>query len=303
MNSETIILDCNYLGHRARYSLRGLSHGAKGTGVIFGFLSQLQTFYEMFKTNDFVFCWDSKVNIRKMEYPWYKARPPKTQEEQDDLKDAIRQFNILRQEILPDFGFRNVICKRGYESDDLFALITRQWMGEFVVVTADEDIYQILNHCRIYNPNKNIMMTASRFKTEYGIPCSKWVDVKAIGGCTSDKVPGVPGVGEGTALKYLKGELKPGSKKLKDIESTEGQARIKENYGVVRLPIEDFEVDPKQRNHLDINAFMEVCIKYGMKSLMEEDSLEIWDAMFRGANTANEKIKRGLGLIGRDKHD
>jgi len=301
-DSDTILIDSNYLGHRARYTMKGLSHGAKGTGVIFGYLSQILHLSEMFKTNDLVLCWDSRKSIRKIGYPWYKKRKELTDEEREDLQDALRQFDLLREEILPEIGFENILMSTGYESDDLFGEIIKTWPGSFVIVSADEDLFQLLHGCRCYNPNKNKMMTSSRLFSEYGIKPKQWVMVKAIGGCSSDTVPGIPGVGEKTAIKYLKGELKPASKAFQSIEA--GKDVIARNLKVVSLPLAGVELQDKIPNRYSMPGFLNVCSKYGMDSFLEEDMLLRWETLFSGeSDPVRNKMKkrRGLGLARKDE--
>ena len=296
---DTIIIDSNYLGHRARHSRGGLSYESKGTGVIFGFLSDILNFHSMFKHGDFVFCWDSKKSVRKHRYPWYKLRPALSDEDRESLQDAMRQFDLLRDEILPAMGFRNIILAPGYESDDIFAHIVLKWEGAFVIVTADGDILQLLNHCRIYNPGTGKMMTASRFKNEYGILPSQWVRVKAIGGCKSDLIPGVPRVGEVTAINYLKGELKKTKKVYADIISDEGKAIEDRNTWLVKLPIEEFDIPDKVENEFSMEGFLEVCTKYGMDSFLELDTLRRWESLLMGIeDDPNKKIRKSMGRLG-----
>lgn len=295
---DTIIIDSNYIGHRARHSRGGLSYESKGTGVVFGFLSDLLTFHAMFQHSDFVFCWDSRKSIRKHRYPWYKLRPAISDEDKEALQDAIRQFDLLREEILPTLGFNNILLKTGYESDDIFAHLVKKWEGPFVIVTADGDILQLLNHCRIYNPNSNKMITASRFKHDYGLLPSQWVRVKAIGGCESDKIPGVPRVAEKTAIKYLKGELKSTTKAFKDITSEEGKAIEARNRWLVELPLEDFDIPDKVENTFSMDGFFEVCTKYGLDSFLELDTLSRWESMLMPKEDGLTKMKKRIGRLG-----
>ena len=80
-------------------------------------------------------------------YDWYKIKRQKdiTEEEEEAKKIAFKQFDILQNEILPQMGFANIITSRGYESDDTIAKTVIDHIGNFVVITADEDLFQLLN--------------------------------------------------------------------------------------------------------------------------------------------------------------
>ena len=116
----TLLIDCHYLGHQARYTHKGLkSKEGKPTGVLFGFLSRVLSLCFLFETNDVIFCWDSSKSIRKIRYDWYKKKPPLSPEDMNDLQEAREQFTILRKRILPAIGFKNNIMYPGREADDV----------------------------------------------------------------------------------------------------------------------------------------------------------------------------------------
>jgi 5'-3' exonuclease len=123
--------------------------------------------------------------------------------------------------------FPNVFCQDGLEADDMIAeccsILSRcRPQSEAVMVTTDKDLFQCLGENPLiswYSPTQNKEMDCQKFIKEYGIEPKLYAMVKAISGCTSDNVPGVSGVGEITALKYIKNELNKSYKKYKDIQS------------------------------------------------------------------------------------
>ena len=136
-------------------------------------------------------------------------------------------------------GFTNIQYQHGIESDDLLASSVLNNRGSHVMVTSDEDMYQMLDHCAIYNHRKKAIFNKKMFMETYGIRPSQWVDVKRLAGCTSDKIPGIPGVGVITAIAYIKNELKSG-KKLDGIEKDvhkEVESIFHRNDWLVRLPM------------------------------------------------------------------
>ena len=72
-----ILLDCPYLCHRMKHTMGDLSFKGAATGIIYGFLKSLSGFQDLFRTSNFVFCWDSKTSKRKEIYPEYKANRDK----------------------------------------------------------------------------------------------------------------------------------------------------------------------------------------------------------------------------------
>ena len=94
-----LILDCNYLAHRAKHVFGDLSHEGSMTGVIYGFLKDLLILSERFNTQRFIFCWDSKSSKREKIYPLYKANRKAieyTKEEQEFYKAFQNQMYLLR---------------------------------------------------------------------------------------------------------------------------------------------------------------------------------------------------------------
>src|SRR6185436_3339106 len=107
----------------------------------------------------------------------------------------------------------------GYEADDLNASICHAHpKRRKVIVSADSDLYQLLQDnwprkgsTRVYHPITQITLDAGGFEIRYGINPQQWARLKAIAGCSSDEIPGVPGVGEKTAAKFLQGNGGPRS--------------------------------------------------------------------------------------------
>ena len=276
----TLLIDSSFIGYQALWTVGDLSYKDMPTGVIYEFLGRVRSLGDFFQSNDIVFCWDSPRSYRRKKFPFYKNRPESSPEEAQKRSTLKQQLEVLRTEILPQIGFKNQCFQDGCESDDLMAKIVIGKLGDFILVTSDEDLFQCLaGNVRMFNPSKKTMMTRERFVKEYGIQPNEWAKVKAIGGCTSDTVPGVPGVGEKTALSYLKGTLKPG-KKLNDICSASGLNIIKRNMLLVRLPISRAEEPVMEHNSFDMHAFKEVCEKYGITSFLRPEAQTSWQEFF-----------------------
>lgn len=262
------ILDCSNLGYMAAYTTGGMSYGQIPTGVIFGFLNQIFKFAKDHGPHEFVFCWDSRTSFRRQAYPEYKRRV-KRDNDGIDYDSIFWQFDELRTNVLPAMGWRGrSYLREGYEADDLIAWVSGQ-TRKADIISGDNDLYQLLDsqYIRIYQPRKDQFYSEKDFVDEYGIHPSQWVEVKAIAGCASDTLPGVKGVGEKTAIKWLKGNLKPESKAAQSIQSSTDI--VKRNRPLVRLPYGDgwpeFILSPVR---LRRQGFYEVFKKYGFEQFI-----------------------------------
>jgi 5'-3' exonuclease len=269
------------------YGMPALSFNGDNTHIIYGFLRQILTLAEKFKTNQFVFCWDSRQSYRKAIDPGYKKRVLDPTKEQL-IADAQRQFALLYNDVLPMMGFKNVFLVSGYEADDLMAWICYRKPDDYVVVSADEDMWQLLHDdrfcpIRIYDFKKEKIINEIDFTTKYGLKPIQWTFVKAMAGCSSDTVKGIPGIGEDTAIKYLNGVLKDGKAKEK-IDCPEGQREFRRCLDLVALPfsgdrpIQIPEIEDDVLYSLD---FMDAFKKYGCDSFVSGQSFEPWRKVFQ----------------------
>lgn len=279
----TLIIDANYIGHQARHTLGHLSLDDVPTGVLYGFLTRVLTLGFEFETNDMLFCWDSRKSYRKKRFAGYKARREKDRslEEQAEIDLAYRQFVLLRKKILPQIGFANNFLQPGIEADDLMVrIVMDNPIATFVIITSDEDLFQALQYpnVEIYNPRKRSLMSAKRFRRRYGIKPKDWVKVKYVAGCTSDCIPGIKGIGEKTALRWLRGEL-TSSKSLTKIES--GLRKAKRKYKrLVELPYPKTRSVTIKPNEFSDKDLKKVCKKYGMRSFLKHSAWQQWMDLF-----------------------
>jgi len=281
---KILVIDCNYLCYRAKFTTGGLSHKGIPTGVVFGFLNQLFTLGQMTRPDEVAFIWDSRKSKRKKRYPFYKNRN-KEAEPDPELLEAFIQFTQLRKHILPFLGFPNNFIQGGYEADDLIAkLVMEEPEAKFVTASGDADLFQLLDHTDMYSiPSSKEIKTITKqsFMDEFGIQPRQWVEVKKIAGCNSDTVPGIRGVGEATAIKYLKGELKPESVKCRAIEA--GHDIIKRNEWLVKLPLPGTNMPQLAHSSFSRSRLREVAKDLGFTKLYQDyNKLDEWNAFFGG---------------------
>ena len=272
-----LIIDSNYLCYVNRFAFsKGLSYKGGRTEIIFGFLQHICSLSQKYSTDKIFFCWDSRNSLRKKVYPSYKGtrRPDdRSDEDKDNDSVAFAQFDIIRDKVLPSLGFKNIFMVDGHESDDLIAILVKQIGPKNIVVTNDSDLLQLLDYCNLYNVSKHQLTTKTEFVRNFKITPEQWIEVKAIGGCKSDNISGVPNVAEKTALKYVKGILKEG----KYLEAIKSNPRIiRRNRQLVKLPFKELKLTV-QENKLSQKMFINVCEEYGFNSLLGSKIPRLFD--------------------------
>ena len=283
-----LLIDSHYLGYQALYTQEGLSYHDIQTGVLYGFLARVLSLGQFFKTNNLIFCWDSKTSLRKKAFEGYKQKRQdnRTEEQKEKIRIAHKQFTLLRREILPAMGFRNCLIQKGLEADDVIAKTAEVELGDKIIVSADEDFYQCLApNLRIWNPSKKRIMTLRKFSDSYGITPKQWIMVKQIAGCSSDCVPGVRGIGEVFAIRYIRHTLPPHTKRYKSIKANE--ETIARNAGLVTLPHPKTKRQQIQATTFSSSGFKRVCKKYGFHSFLQPEQYKAWLDFMSG--TANHK--------------
>lgn len=295
-----LVFDSNYIGYQAAHTMGDLSFEDAATGVIYGFLSRILSLSKVFSTNQVAFAWDSKHSYRRERYPLYKAnrRANKDPEVQQALNEAYSQFRTLRVDILPRIGFRNVFLQSGIEADDIMAKICQGFLDDVIIISSDEDLLQLLfPNVRMYNPVKREMWTSNRLEKDRGLPSSDWARMKQITGCSTDNVAGIQGVGEKTAVKYMRNELKETTAKFKSIETEEGQAIIDRNQYLIRLPIPETRDVEIISDKLSWEGLEIVCEEFGLRSFVEGDRRADWEQFFEGFTSVEMPKREGKKLV------
>ncbi len=199
-----IAIDGNSLMHRAYYALPGMTT-KKGTptGALYGFLSMLLKLVEKNPSHMLVAFDMHGPTFRHEKYADYKAGRRETP---DDLRV---QFPILK-ELLAALGIAVCECQ-GYEADDIlgtFARRAEQKDMDALIVTGDRDALQLItDRVHVLLTKKGISETVEYdpelLMEDYHLDALHMRDLKGLMGDSSDNIPGIPGVGEKTALKLL----------------------------------------------------------------------------------------------------
>jgi protein Xni len=278
-----LLIDCKPICHAAINTTGTLSYKGKPTGVIYGFLKKIFDIAYKFQSNRIIFLWDAGRSYRTDFYSLYKHSRD-TQRKEFDQDEWIQherftsQLVNIHQNILPEIGFKNIFCFPGFEADDIIAQVTNEYCetNKIIVVTNDNDMFQLLDRANMYRPMGDDLFTRRLFRMKYGIKPEQWVEAKSIGGCSGDDVPGIAGIGDpksasSMALKYLRGELTKG-KVFDKIVSDEGQDTIKMCKKLVELPYLGEEMPPikLQQDEVTKKKLTKILDRFMFVSLLEQ---------------------------------
>jgi len=202
--TKLIAIDGNSLMHRAYYALPSMTaRDGTPTGAVYGFVSMLLKLLD-YQPSHMLVAFDMHgPTFRHEQYGEYKAGRRPTP---DDLRT---QFPMLKR-LLGEMGITVCECER-YEADDILGTFSRRANAagmDALLVTGDRDALQLINeHTHVLMTKKGISDTVEYDRAvlmeQYGLEPERMVDLKGLMGDSSDNLPGIPGVGEKTALKLL----------------------------------------------------------------------------------------------------
>lgn len=207
MSSEKVLLlDGNSLAYRAFFALPLLSneHGIH-TNAVYGFTLMLQKIMEEENPTHMLVAFDAgKTTFRHSTFGEYKGgrqkTPPELSEQFPYVRKLIDAYGIKRYEL------------EMYEADDIIGTLCKQAEEkgqQVIVVSGDKDLTQLATeNTTVYITRKGITdiekYTPAHVEDKYGLTPLQIIDMKGLMGDASDNIPGVPGVGEKTAIKLLK---------------------------------------------------------------------------------------------------
>lgn len=204
MKDTFLLVDGNSLMHRAYHALPLMDADGIYTNAIYGFFSMLLKVIREEKVQYLAVCFDEHApTFRHTIYPEYKAGRSETPPE------LRQQFDTIRT-LLDDLKIRR-FSLQGWEADDLLgtlSLLGAEAGAAPLLLTGDRDALQLVgNGTELMFTRKGISETIrfdpSKVYEEYGITPGQVTDWKGLAGDSSDNIPGVPGVGDKTAVKLL----------------------------------------------------------------------------------------------------
>ncbi|SHE43452.1 DNA polymerase I [Caloramator proteoclasticus] len=205
MSNKLLIIDGNSLMNRVFYALPPMNNSeGKHTNAVYGLSVILLKIIKDLKPNYIAAAFDKKApTFRHIEYEEYKAgrkkMPDELAEQFPIAKELLRAFNIGIYEI------------EGYEADDIIGTMSSKFEQdgfEIYILTGDRDSLQLVsNSTKVLITKKGItdleVYDIEAIREKYGFDPIKIIDLKGLMGDTSDNIPGVPGIGEKTAIKLL----------------------------------------------------------------------------------------------------
>ncbi|WP_099194380.1 DNA polymerase I [Mycobacterium innocens] len=202
-----MLLDGNSLAFRAFYALPVENFKTRGgltTNAVYGFTAMLINLLRDEAPTHIAAAFDvSRQTFRSERYPEYKANRSSTPDEFHGQID-------ITKEVLGALGI-TVLAEPGFEADDIIATLASQAEKEgyrVLVVTGDRDSLQLVSDdVTVLYPRKGVS-ELTRFTPEavvekYGLTPAQYPDFAALRGDPSDNLPGIPGVGEKTATKWI----------------------------------------------------------------------------------------------------
>ena len=246
MNSQVddkptlMLLDGNSLAFRAFYALPAENFKTKNgltTNAVYGFTAMLINLLRDEAPTHIAAAFDvSRQTFRAERYPEYKAGRAST-------PDEFRGQIDITKEVLNAMGI-TVLAEPGYEADDIIATLASQADEagyRVLVVTGDRDSLQLVNaNITVLYPIKGVS-TLTRYTPDavvekYGLTPEQYPDFAALRGDPSDNLPGIPGVGEKTAAKWIVeyGSLQGLVDNVEDVRGKVGDS-LRENLSTVVL--------------------------------------------------------------------
>ena len=202
-----VLIDGKSVFYRGYYAMGNLSlPDGTPTGGVYGFAAIAMEIVKKLDPTKVVVAWDSKTSVTKRRaiYPEYKAGRIKPGD------DFYAQIPLL-EGLIHDLGWSFVEIDN-YEADDIIGTLSREADEaldyETYIISSDLDMLQIVDEntfmWRILKGFSNIEeINVREVEEKYGILKSQFLDLKALKGDSSDNIPGVPGIGEKTAVKLL----------------------------------------------------------------------------------------------------
>ena len=246
---KLMVVDGNSILNRAYYGIRPLStREGLYTHAVYGFITTLQRLLDEEEPEALCVTFDRREpTFRHQADADYKAQrkpmPPELAMQLPVMKQVLAAMSVPCYELA------------GYEADDLIGTISRRCQAagwDCVIVTGDKDSLQLITDRTKVKLVSTRMgqtttkdMTPETFREQYGFDPIHMIDLKALMGDTSDNIPGVPGVGEKTAMALVQqyGDIDALYRRLPDIDAkpnvirklTEGEESARHSYWLATI--------------------------------------------------------------------
>ena len=201
--NKMLVIDGNSILNRAFYGVRPLTtKDGFPTNALYGVVNMIKKQIDQTGADGLAVAFDLKApTFRHKLYDAYKAgRRP--------MPEELAQQLPVAKELLAAMGF-HVLEEEGYEADDILGTVSAMCERQEIpcyLMTGDRDALQLISdttHILLATNTETVDTDRAAFREKYGVEPEQFVDVKALMGDSSDNIPGVPGIGEKTALKLI----------------------------------------------------------------------------------------------------
>jgi DNA polymerase-1 len=229
------LVDGSNYTYRAFFAIQGLST-SKGfpTNAVYGFNNMLVKLCREMAPEYIAIVFDSKgPTFRSEAYEKYKANRPA-------MPDALQPQIPIIKELIGAYAMP-ILEKEGIEADDIIGTLAKTYEEKgfrVVIVSGDKDLLQLVSdHVTMIDTMKDKTFDVEGVKEKFGVGPDRVVDVLGLMGDASDNIPGVPGVGEKTALKLIQeyGSVEAVLASADQVRNEKIKKALKENADLARL--------------------------------------------------------------------
>jgi DNA polymerase-1 len=248
------LIDATAFCYRAFYALSNLNTASgQPTNAVYGFLNIFNKILKEHKPDYLICCFDvSRETFRLEKFPQYKMQRPA-------MPDGLSSQIPMIKEIIGAYGIP-IFEKKGFEADDIIAELARKAAAKklrVTIVSSDKDILQLVGgRISVFNPYKGggILYDAAKVKELFGVSPELTVDVLALMGDDADNIPGVPGVGEKTAVKLISdfGSLDKLLRSIPRISPDKIRKAVEDNLERIKLNRDLISLDERVGIDLDL---------------------------------------------------
>ncbi|MEA3400955.1 MAG: DNA polymerase I [Armatimonadota bacterium] len=283
MAEKVLLIDGHSLFHRAFHALPPLTTSeGQPTNALYGFLQMVLPLLEEQEPDYALVALDVPgPTFRDEIYEEYKGHRPPTDE-------ALKEQAPLLEDVIEALGVQ-AMGVEGFEADDVIGTLARQAAAagkQVTIVTGDKDLLQLVDDSiEVVATLRGIKETkrydVEAVEEEYGLSPRQLTDLKALSGDSSDNIPGVPGIGDKSALTLLQqfGSLEAAIGNMDEIESTRIRNRLQEapeaaelSKRLARLETEapiDRELEELAWAGLHVEKLRELATRLEFTSLLE----------------------------------
>ena len=252
-NDYLYLIDASSYVFRAYFAITGHLSNRRGlpTKAIYGFTNMVWKVLRERRPTYMALVFDAPgPTFRHEMYEAYKANRPEMP------ADLIPQLPYIK-EIGQALGIP-ILEIEGYEADDIIATLARRIDHQVVIISGDKDFLQLVSdRVIIWDPMKNIIYDRKAVERRFGLPPEKLLDVMALTGDSSDNIPGVPGIGEKTAIKLIRefGSLEALLERVEEVSRPRLRELLKAHAEAARISKELIRLKDNAPVSLDLSHY------------------------------------------------